>query len=185
MVAVAHGKLTQLCKHTPRKGSAIDLYTTFPWEALCEEVSKLKVQRRTSPGDVRPLRAIAGGAAKSRGEENRAVASPAFYRFSTDDRNESNSKEKSGGGAGSRIPPSDVGLDTSRSVSDGCPVADHEEVESASSVSTGVDVPSGRKVEGSRDPICERLALALARWTAGPNVSVLRRALLEVLIAIE
>ncbi|WP_257455120.1 thioredoxin domain-containing protein [Archangium lipolyticum] len=32
--------------HTPRKsGNIIDLYTTFPWKALCAEVVKLKVQR--------------------------------------------------------------------------------------------------------------------------------------------
>jgi hypothetical protein len=73
----------------------------------------------------------------------------------------------------------------SRSVSDGSSVAGYEEVESASSVSIGLDAPSGRKVEDSRDPICERLALALARWGAEPNANVLRRALLEVLIAME
>src|SRR5690349_16249898 len=33
--------------HTPRKsGNTIDLYTTFPWETLCAEVAKLKVQRQ-------------------------------------------------------------------------------------------------------------------------------------------
>jgi len=125
------------------------------------------------------LRAIAAS------QQNQPVASAAFYRFSTAERNVTKSKGKSGGGAGSRIPPTDIGLDPFRSVSDGCPIADHEEVESASSVSVGLDAPSGRKVERSRDPICERLALALARWTADPNVSVLRRALLEVLIEIE
>ncbi|HYO71316.1 MAG TPA: hypothetical protein VEU33_35085 [Archangium sp.] len=35
-----------LCTHTPRKSvNTIDIYTTFPWEALCSEVAKLKVQR--------------------------------------------------------------------------------------------------------------------------------------------
>ena len=82
-------------------------------------------------------------------------------------------------------PPDDVGFDLSRSVSDGAPVADREDGVSASSVSIGLDAASGRKVESSRDPICERLALALARWAAEPNVRVLRGALLEVLIAIE
>jgi hypothetical protein len=38
--------ILELCTHTPRKSaSAIDLYTMFPWEALCAEVAKLKVQR--------------------------------------------------------------------------------------------------------------------------------------------
>lgn len=43
---VARKDILELGTHTPRKsGSAIDLYTTFPWEALCAEVAKLKVQR--------------------------------------------------------------------------------------------------------------------------------------------
>lgn len=29
----ARKDILELCTHTPRKGSAIDLYTTFPWEA--------------------------------------------------------------------------------------------------------------------------------------------------------
>src|SRR4051812_28597635 len=42
----ARKDILELCTHTPRKsGNTIDLYTTFPWEALCAEVSKLKVQR--------------------------------------------------------------------------------------------------------------------------------------------
>jgi len=93
--------------------------------------------------------------------------------------------EKHCGGARSRIQPGDVGFDRSRSVSDGASVDDCEELDSASSVSLSLDAPSGRKVESPRDPICERLALALARWTAEPNANVLRRALLEVLIAIQ
>jgi len=28
-----------------KSGNTIDLYTTFPWETLCAEVAKLKVQR--------------------------------------------------------------------------------------------------------------------------------------------
>jgi hypothetical protein len=42
----ARKDILELCTHTPRKsGNTIDLYTTFPWEALCAEVAKLKVQR--------------------------------------------------------------------------------------------------------------------------------------------
>jgi hypothetical protein len=42
----ARKDILELCTHTPRKsGNTIDLYTTFPWEALCAEVVKLKVQR--------------------------------------------------------------------------------------------------------------------------------------------
>jgi hypothetical protein len=33
------------CTHTPKGGrTAIDLYTTFEWGALCAEVGKLKVE---------------------------------------------------------------------------------------------------------------------------------------------
>src|SRR5690242_6328565 len=33
--------------HNPRKkGSTIDVYTEFPWDALCAEVAKLHVHRR-------------------------------------------------------------------------------------------------------------------------------------------
>jgi integrase len=92
----ARKDILELCTHTPRKGGAIDLYTTFPWEALCEEVAKLKVRRQTSHGDVVPLRAMAAS------EQNQPVAPAAFYRFSTAERNEMNSQGKSGGGAGSR-----------------------------------------------------------------------------------
>jgi len=41
----ARKDILELCTHTPRKsGNTIDLYTTFPWEALCAEVAKFKVQ---------------------------------------------------------------------------------------------------------------------------------------------
>jgi hypothetical protein len=34
-----------LCTHNPKKkGSSIDLYTTFPWEAFCGEVQKLVIR---------------------------------------------------------------------------------------------------------------------------------------------
>ncbi len=51
MISLAHTDgarkdILELCTHTPRKsGNTIDLYTTFPWEALCAEVAKLQVQR--------------------------------------------------------------------------------------------------------------------------------------------
>ena len=55
--------ILELCTHNPRnKGSTIDLYTTFPWASLCEEVAKLKLVRRKR-GEVVALRraAVAGG----------------------------------------------------------------------------------------------------------------------------
>ncbi len=46
LLCFARKDILELCTHTPRKsGNTIDLYTTFPWEALCAEVAKLKVQR--------------------------------------------------------------------------------------------------------------------------------------------
>ena len=53
----ARKDILELCTHNPQKtGSSIDVYTTFPWEALCAEVAKLRVQRR-GPGDIVELRA--------------------------------------------------------------------------------------------------------------------------------
>ena len=67
----------ELCTHTPLKGSAIYLYTTFPWEALCEEVLKLKVQRQTSHGEVVHLHALAAAPQETPIEENQTVETPA------------------------------------------------------------------------------------------------------------
>ncbi|WNG56524.1 hypothetical protein F0U59_18505 [Archangium gephyra] len=51
----ARRDILDLCTHTPRKsGNTIDLYTTFPWEALCAEMAKLKVQRQ-EPGQLARL----------------------------------------------------------------------------------------------------------------------------------
>jgi len=52
----ARKDLLELCTHNPsKKGSSIDVYTTFPWEAFCGEVQKLLVRRRT-PDNVVDLR---------------------------------------------------------------------------------------------------------------------------------
>ncbi|MFY0570077.1 hypothetical protein ACN28E_40485 [Archangium lansingense] len=54
----ARKDILELCTHTPRKsGNTIDLYTTFPWEALCAEVAKLQ---GTAPR-ARPVRPAATG----------------------------------------------------------------------------------------------------------------------------
>ena len=46
----ARKDLLELCTHNPGKGhGTIDLYTTFPWEALCAKVAKLKVSRPQLP----------------------------------------------------------------------------------------------------------------------------------------
>lgn len=41
----ARKDILELCTHTPSTSDAIDVYTTFPWEALCAEVAKLKIER--------------------------------------------------------------------------------------------------------------------------------------------
>jgi len=46
----ARKDILELCTHNPKKkGSSIDVYTTFPWEALCAEVAKLRISRRSKP----------------------------------------------------------------------------------------------------------------------------------------
>jgi hypothetical protein len=92
---------------------------------------------------------------------------------------------KKGGGAGSRSQPDDICFDRSRSVSVGDPVGDGKGVAITSSVSIDVDPSSGRKVERGRDPVCERLATALAQWAAEADVPALRRALFEILTALD
>ncbi len=48
----ARRDLLNVCTHNPGKGgSAIDLYTSYTWDALCEEVAKLNVSRGRR-GDV-------------------------------------------------------------------------------------------------------------------------------------
>ncbi len=40
----ARKDLLEVCTHTPKGGrTAIDLYTTFEWPALCAEVAKLRI----------------------------------------------------------------------------------------------------------------------------------------------
>jgi hypothetical protein len=75
--------ILELCTDRPRKGSAIDLYTTLPWESCREEVSRLKVQRPPTAAEVVPLRAVAGGAAEVAQRGNQALASAASYRLPT------------------------------------------------------------------------------------------------------
>ncbi len=58
----ARKDILELCTHTPRKsGNTIDLYTTFPWEALCAEVAKLQVQRHERGQLARLPLAASGG----------------------------------------------------------------------------------------------------------------------------
>jgi hypothetical protein len=47
----AQKDLLELCTHNPKKkGSSIDVYTTFPWEAFCAEIQKLVIRERpTTP----------------------------------------------------------------------------------------------------------------------------------------
>ena len=42
----ARASLLKVCTHGPGKKEMMDAYTSFPWENLCAEVARLKVQRR-------------------------------------------------------------------------------------------------------------------------------------------
>src|SRR5262249_11445890 len=79
--------------HNPKSGAAIDLYTSYPWASLCEEVAKLKVSR-TPRGRVVQMSAAAQG-----GESSSTELTPEFTPAET---NISKLREKRGGGAGSR-----------------------------------------------------------------------------------
>lgn len=69
----ARKDLLELCTHNPKKGqSTIDVYTEFPWEALCGEVAKLKLKRREF-GPARALLLLAAAGAN----DGAAEASPA------------------------------------------------------------------------------------------------------------
>ena len=81
--------ILELCTHTPKGSSAIDLYTTFPWQSLCEEVAKLKVHRRSGRGDVVQLRTAAASGGASPAPEDQEVASLASYQFPTKRENQS------------------------------------------------------------------------------------------------
>jgi integrase len=41
----ANKDMLELCTHNPSKRRSVDVYTSFPWEVFCAEVSKLKVKR--------------------------------------------------------------------------------------------------------------------------------------------
>jgi integrase len=65
----ARKDLLELCTHNPKKkGSSIDVYTTFPWEAFCGEVQKLVVRRRAADNVVE-MRATAVASAGPVGGE--------------------------------------------------------------------------------------------------------------------
>jgi integrase len=65
----ARKDLLELCTHNPtKKGSSIDVYTTFPWEAFCGEVQKLVVRRRDSDNVVDIRATATAGAAPVGGD---------------------------------------------------------------------------------------------------------------------
>jgi integrase len=55
----ARADLLEVVTHGPKSGDMISLYTTFPWAALCAEVSRLQVAR-SAPSDIVPLRSALG-----------------------------------------------------------------------------------------------------------------------------
>lgn len=64
--------------HGP-EGDIMDLYTTLPWSALCEEVAKLKIELREGKLIELPKVAVA---AENRGEAT-GILSPSCYPSST------------------------------------------------------------------------------------------------------
>ncbi len=51
-LAVADGarpEIVKLVTHTPRSGSAFDLYISMPWETLCSEIAKLRISTTCAP----------------------------------------------------------------------------------------------------------------------------------------
>ena len=51
-LAVADGarpEIVKLITHTPRTGSAFDLYISMPWETLCTEIAKLRISQTCAP----------------------------------------------------------------------------------------------------------------------------------------
>ena len=49
----ARKDILELCTHTPRKsGNTIDLYTTFPWEALCVQFFGIRFGLCARPGEI-------------------------------------------------------------------------------------------------------------------------------------
>jgi integrase len=95
----ARKDILELCTHNPQKsGSSIDVYTTFPWDALCGEVAKLRIQRRTPDNIVALRAAVAATGAfdddppepnppapppRSGGPRNRGLARPLATRLAT------------------------------------------------------------------------------------------------------
>ena len=55
----------ELVTHGPR-GNILDIYTSMPWPPLCEEVAKLKVERRTGTVIALPRVAQVGENTRSR-----------------------------------------------------------------------------------------------------------------------
>jgi hypothetical protein len=80
----ARKDILELIPHSPGKSrAAIDMYTTFPWEALCAEIRKLNVQRQAR-GQVLQLAASGGSANPSEtGESGENLAT----RFATREQN--------------------------------------------------------------------------------------------------
>ena len=86
----ARRDILELCTHNPKKGGgAIDLYTTFPWASLCEEVAKLQLAK-TVENPSRPP------------QQNRRLRREVSYRFPTVRKNTSDLSALNGGGGGSR-----------------------------------------------------------------------------------
>lgn len=83
----ARKDLLELCTHNPkRNGSTIDIYTEFPWEALCAEVAKFKITRRepaAPPAKVDPAAPAVGEANAEKAGEPGGSDPPFATRLAT------------------------------------------------------------------------------------------------------
>ncbi len=75
--------------HGP-EGDIIDLYTTLPWEALCNEVAKLKIEWRV--GRVIPFSRAASADDKCAKSDEQGTG--VYYPFTTPDQNVATSQKK-------------------------------------------------------------------------------------------
>jgi len=76
--------------HGP-EGDIVDLYTTLPWEALCDEVAKLKIERREANVIPFSLAAAADDNCANSDEQGTGV----YYPFTPPDQNAATSQKKS------------------------------------------------------------------------------------------
>ena len=133
----ARKDLLEIITHSQR-GNIIDIYTSMPWASLCEEVAKLKIERRTGKVLSMP-KVMAGGGSNggitgNNGEGGGSTASPTVT-------------EMKGGGAGEEV--SNGRLTTPRTSGAAIDDQPQENAEETMVEAPGIE-PSARRVENGR-----------------------------------